>query len=322
MKRFLQSGIGAAMIWVAVSLTMAAVLAPRAYHGGKLLAAAGEKHELPGWLESLAGSCGRAEIDRYFDRCLLFAALVLLPFLLSRLKRIGRDTGGATDRYVRFPPWSVALQIATGCVIAGGLLGLTGMLLDFTGAYELKSNLPDAGKLVRKALIPAVAAPLVEEWLFRGVLLGLWLRFARPAIAVLGTSLVFAFLHFLNPPDGMEIAAPGHPLAGFELLGKMLLHFADPLFFVTDFATLAAVGMILAWARLRTGALWFSIGLHAGWVFAFKGFNLFYRAVEPHALRPWGIGDSIRSGLLPMLALVLTALVCRQALRPFSRASQ
>ena len=91
---------------------------------------------------------------------------------------------------------------------------------------------------------------------------------------------------------------------------------------MTEFATLFAVGMILAWARLRTGALWFSIGLHAGWVLAFKTFNLLYVAVVPHPLRPWGIGESLKSGLLPLLTLALTALVCQFALRPFSRASR
>jgi membrane protease YdiL (CAAX protease family) len=322
LKRFLQSGIGAALIWVAASLTLAAAIAPWAYQGGKWLAEVAAVRELPGWLESVAGSCERAELDRYFDRSLLFSALVLLPFLLRRVRRIGRENGGVPDVRVRFPGASVAAQIAIGCVIAGGLLAVMGVLLDLAGAYQMKTNLPETGKFLRKALIPAVAAPLVEEWLFRGVLLGLWLRFARPAFAALGTSLVFAFLHFLKPPDGFEIADPTHLLAGFGLLGKILLHFTDPLFFVTDFATLFVVGLILAWARLRTGALWFSIGLHAGWVLAFKGFNLLYRGVESHELRPWGIGESLKSGMLPLLMLGLTALVCHYALKPFSRASR
>jgi len=322
LKRFLQSGIGAALFWVAASLTMAAVLAPWAYQGGKWLAALAETRELAGWIESLAGSCGRAELDRYFDRSLLFSALVLLPFLLRRIRQIGRTEGLPPQPRVRYPASSVAAQLTLGCLIAAGLLGVMGLLLDLAGAYAMRPDPPEPGKFLRKALITAVAASLVEEWLFRGLLLGLWLRFARPAFAVVGTSLVFAFLHFLKPPEGFEIATSGHPLAGFDLLGKILLHFTDPRFFVTDFATLFVVGLILAWARLRTGALWFSIGLHAGWVFAFKGFNLLYQAVELHPLRPWGIGESLKSGMLPLLILALTALVCRPALRRLTRASR
>ncbi len=171
------------------------------------------------------------------------------------------------------------------------------------------------GKMISKILIPAVAAPLVEEWLFRGLLLGLWLRIAKPATACIGTSLIFAFVHFLKPPDGTVIADPTSALAGFELLGGILLHFTNPEFFVTDFATLFVVGLILAASRLRTGALWFAIGLHAGWIIAFKACNLLLDPQKDHALYPWFIGDSPRTGLLPLLALGLTAWLCHIALR-------
>jgi hypothetical protein len=83
--------------------------------------------------------------------------------------------------------------------------------------------------------------------------------------------------------------------------------------------------MILAWGRLQTGALWFSIGLHAGWIAAFKGFSILHRAVPDHALRPWGVGDSLRAGLIPMFALAVTALICYFALKfftPSNRASR
>ena len=309
-------------MWVMAALLMAAVLTPWVYQGGKWLAAVAEVRELPGVIESLAGSCGRAEIDRFYDRALLFSALVLLPLLLRRIRALRRERNVEPAPRVAFSWPAVLLQVFTGLLVAAGLLMLLGVLLDAAGAYALKEELPRAGKFLSKAVVPAVAAPLVEEWLFRGLLLGLWLRFAKPWSAALGTSLVFAVLHFLKPPDGYEIVEPGHPLAGFELLGKILLHFTQPEFFVTEFATLFAVGMILAWARLRTGALWFSIGLHAGWVLAFKTFNLLYVAVVPHPLRPWGIGESLKSGLLPLLTLALTALVCQFALRPFSRASR
>jgi uncharacterized protein len=322
MRRFIQSEIGAALLWVVGALLLAAVLTPWAYQGGKWLAAYGEANELPALLEGLAASCGRAKIGRFFDRCLLFSALLLLPVLLWRIRRLRSDTLALADERVRLSWRSAAAQVVTGCIIAGGILWGLGFILDLAGAYTPKINPPAPGKLLVKIILPAVAAPLVEEWVFRGLLLGLWLRFAKPAAACIGTSLVFAFVHFLKPPDGSVIADPAHALAGFELLGKILLHFTEPLFFITDFATLLVVGLILAWARVRTGALWFSIGLHAGWVAAFKAFNLLYREVENHPLRPWGVGDSLRSGVLPLLALGATALVCHFALKRFSRASR
>lgn len=323
LKRFFQSEPGAVLLWVLCSLMLAAMLTPWIYQGGKWLAATAELRELPALVESVAGSCGRAEIGRFFDRALLFSALLLLPGLLWRTKRL-RILSANPEPDVRTPlPWGQVLtQLLTAGVIAGGFLWGMSAILHEAGAFIPKDKPLEAGKLFSKVVVPAVVAPLIEEWLFRGLLLGLWLRFTKPAAACIGTSLVFAFVHFLNLPDGVVIADPTHVMAGFELLGKILLHFADPLFFVTDFATLLVVGLILAWARLRTGALWFSIGLHAGWVAAFKLFNLLYQKVPAHPLRPWGVGDSLRAGLLPLLALAITAIVCHFVLQRFSRASR
>ena len=82
----------------------------------------------------------------------------------------------------------------------------------------------------------------------------------------------------------------------------------------------AVFGLILAWARVRTGALWFSIGLHAGWIFTFKGFNKLYQDVPNHPLQPWGVGEDLRSGFLPVVTLLATALICHFVLRLFEPA--
>lgn len=309
------------MAWVACSLALAAVISPWLYQAGKHLALTAETSDLPVFLEWLGDACGRAKFGRYFNRAMLFSALLLLPLLFRRIRRVRSAAGfGAMDSWSRLSWSSVAVQIAIGCVVAGGMLWGIGAILETAGAYVPKASAPAFGKLVLKVLLPATAASLLEEWLFRGILLGLWLRVARPAAACLGSALLFAFLHFLEPPAGTVIANPDHAFAGFQLLGKILLHFTDPLFFATDFATLLVVGLILAWARVRTGSLWFSIGLHAGWVIVFKAFNLFYQAVPGHALRPWGVGESLRSGILPLVTLGITAAICHFALRPFSPA--
>lgn len=299
------------------ALVLAAAIVPWVYQAGKSVAdtiLASDSHTV---LEEFAKSSQRAKFGRYYSRSLIFSAVILLPFLYWRIQQIRRTTGYVKE--VRAPfCWKVALAqglIAFG--IAAGLLWGTGMALEMAGAYTLNPDPPSLGKFLKKIVIPTLAAPLVEEWLIRGVLLGLWLRLAKPFAACLGTSLFFAFIHFLDPPAGSVISNPTSPFAGFELLGKILLHLTEPRFIVTDFATLLAIGMVLSWARLRTGALWFSIGLHAGWIFAFKGFNLVHQTVEGHPLRPWGVGESLRSGLVPLLTLALTALLCHFVMRAF-----
>lgn len=305
------------MLWVLSALLLAAVIVPWVYQAGVWLAGLAAAKDLSGPLEWLGAACGRAKFGRFFSRSLMFSAVVFLPVLFRRIRaiRAGHDETGVPMTRV---PWkSALLQIAVGCLIAGGMLWALGMILEGLGVYGPAKHAPGIGSFLRKVLVFAVIAPLVEESMFRGVLLGLWLKFARPLAACVGTSLVFAFVHFLDPPSGSIIANPASPLAGFELLGKILLHFTEPRFFATDFASLFGIGMILAWARVRTGALWFSIGLHAGWIVAFKGFNLLYSSVRAHPLHPWGVGDTLRSGLLPLLTLGLTAVICHFVLRRF-----
>ncbi len=317
LKRFFQSEAGAAVLWVLSSLLLASILAPWVYQGGKALAAAATSRELPGILEWLGGACGKSKFARFYSRSLSFSALIFLPFLYRRIRQLRASEQG-TNSTIAIAHWkSSPVQILTGLVISGGLLWGLVMILQALGVYAPDPHPPKLPKFLAAVLIPTVAASLIEEWMFRGLLLGLWLKSSRPLMACVGTSLLFAFLHFLEPPVGFAIHDPSAPTAGFELLGRVLFHFTDPQFFVTDFATLFVVGMILAWARLRTGALWFSIGLHAGWVLVFKICNLLYVDVLDHPLHPWGVGKNIRSGLLPMITLGLTALLCHIVLRRF-----
>ena len=318
MKRFFQSEAGAAVLWVLSSLLLAALIAPWVYQGGKAFAAAAATHELGGILEWLGAACGRSKFGRYFSRSLSFSALVFLPLLFHRIRKLRTNQPSPECVLIKMPWKSVFPQLLTGCVIAGSMLWALTLVLESLGAYTPILHPPRTGKFLAGVLIPGVAASLAEETLFRGILLGIWLKSARPLSACVGTSLFFAFVHFLEPPPG-SLVNPASPLAGFELLGKILFHFTEPRFFVTDFATLFLVGMILAWARIRTRSLWFSIGLHSGWVMAFKSCNLLYTDVAVHPLRPWGVGDNIRSGLLPLLMLGLTAVICHYVLRYFER---
>jgi membrane protease YdiL (CAAX protease family) len=317
LKRFYQSGAGAVVLWVASSLVVAAVLAPHLYQLGMDLAAAAATRELPAALEWLGRKCARADFDRYFNRSLIISAVGLLPLLLRRMRGLKSAEGEAGKACASGSWQSAATQILVGCVIAGAMLWLMGMLLVEFGAYAPRSNPVRPDRLLVKAFVPAAVVALLEEWLFRGIVLTIWLRFARPFAACLGTSLLFAIVHFLKLPDNAVISNPASTLAGFELLGKVLLHFTNPQFFVTDFATLFFIGMILAWARVRTEALWFSIGLHAGWIMALKSFNMVFKGISGSALHPWGVGDSLRSGVFPLVTLGLTAVLCHVALRWF-----
>lgn len=94
-----------------------------------------------------------------------------------------------------------------------------------------------------RALVPAllfvlgavVMAPVVEETLYRGLLLRAMLRRMSPAAAVLVSSLVFATVHFLGDPNAFR-----------------------------TIPALTALGVVLAVKALRTDSLSVPILVHAG----------------------------------------------------------
>ena len=313
----MRSEIGAAVIWVISSFVLGAALAPWLYQAGKALGDATLAGDFSRLIESVGGSCRRAGFGRYFNRALMLSALVLLPFLLQRLRFLRGDGGNAAKRLWQKLPWKTAvMQTLVGCLIAIGVLWGFASLLESMGYFAASGKPVAIGRVLSQVLVPAVGVSLVEEWLFRGLLLGLWLRYARPLTACIGASLLFAALHFVEPPQGWRVLDPTHWLAGFSLLGGVLAHFTCGIFILAEFIPMLAVGLALAWARLRSGALWLPIGLHIGWIIALKFFTMthhFVAAKKPNEL--WlGVGD-LRTGLLPLGALAVTVVFCHFAIK-------
>ena len=99
---------------------------------------------------------------------------------------------------------------------------------------DLKDH-KDAATVVLFILGAVVFAPLVEELLFRGVLLRSLLRKMDPAAAVLLSAVIFALVHYVGDPNTLPFLP-----------------------------ALAALGAVLAVTALRTGDLSMSIFIHAG----------------------------------------------------------
>ncbi|WAC19687.1 CPBP family intramembrane metalloprotease [Luteolibacter sp. SL250] len=314
--RFLKSEAGAVVVWLIGTIVLAAGLFPWIYAAGQALAAHAAGRELAPIWESIGRSAERADLGTYFSRSLYAAVLLLLPWLIIRMRRIRNQSRAAAppDAPQRMPWKTRLVHLASAIVLAAGMLWLLGGALRMAGAFAADPDPASLSRIISKALAPAFFAAVIEEWLFRGLLLGIWLRILRPRRALLTVSFIFAFVHFLAPPDGSDIADPAAPLAGFRMLGLIFGHFLDPRFIAAEFLALFTVGLILGATRLRTGSLWFPIGLHAGWIFAFKSFNMVHIELES-PLRPLWIGDSLRSGLLPLATLLVTAMICHFTLR-------
>jgi hypothetical protein len=118
------------------------------------------------------------------------------------------------------------------------------------------------------------------------------------------SSAVYSAAHFLQNTDQL---GPVRWYSGLTLLLEMFRH-GPPL--IPAFLTLFIVGACLALAYQRTGALYFSIGLHAGWIFWLKSYKLITQPTQGANLALWGT-DRLVDGWLPVaiLALVLCGML-------------
>jgi membrane protease YdiL (CAAX protease family) len=334
--RILNSDVTKLLAYFVSCFLLAALISPWIYNAGMFLAEFTENGTENEFLDWLGGKARNAEFPTFFKRCLLLSALLLLVPLVFSL-RLSRKPASLRDSPWSFylPPHAVAgtqgqplrnpplgwLQLITGFLLAAGLLFGMGLILIAAGWFRWEEG-ANWGEALKKATTTAIFASVAEELLFRGALLGIFLRAFRPFWAITLLSVLFALLHFLQPsdtlaifdrsnpiPDGATYINPEGSLAGFELLRLLGLRFLDPLPFLYEFATLTVVGLILAFARYATSSLWLPIGIHAGWVFAFRLFGKVTDRGERDPSLELYIGANLKEGLIPLATLTVTAVL-------------
>jgi membrane protease YdiL (CAAX protease family) len=237
-----------------------------------------------------------SDFDRFFNRSLLLAALLLLLPMMrwTGLKRF-TDFGLESNRLW----WR---DLLAGFALTAVFVGALGVCLIARGAYVLKQHLPL--NVLPQLLVSSLAVAVVEETFFRGAILGFLRRSMPTGVALLLTSLLFAIVHFLKPPDGIPTEVTWH--SGFDLLPTLLFRFVDPVLVLSAGVTLFVLGLLLGFCVTRTSSLWLPIGLHAGLVFSKMGFNkLTKRSVD---LLPW-FGSDLTVGIGAILLLCFLWLV-------------
>ena len=345
--RVLRSDAGKLVLYIISCFLLAALTCPWAYNAGTLLGELTEKHSYNWLIDSLGEYARNASFADYFKRSLLGSALLLLlPLLFSMRLRVEPAPLHDSPWSAYLPPREVSppygqplrrsrwgpFQLVGGCVLAAGLLLGMGWLLLSMGWFSLKDPAP-WDRAWKQAIAPSIAASFLEETVFRGVLLGIFLRTFRPCLAIILISMIFASLHFLQPPDDIAVFVqgqtappgavsiePGSTLSGFQLLHAITLRFQNLEIVLFEFLSLFAVGLTLAYARLATASLWLPIGLHMGWIFAYTSFShIATRAQDLDASVHYLIGSNLKEGLVPLFTFGVTALLVVLFVRIFPK---
>lgn len=323
MRRFLRNDVTKVIATLALIFILAAALVPQLYNFGQFLGEVTEGKTVNPLVDSLGESARNAGYDRYFNRSLYLATLLLLPFVLPLL---GNSQPGGRKR----GPWSFALppraiavrrgqplepsagyywEILSGFILASTLLVATGIFAVSMGFFVWAQEL-NLAKTVPMAFATGMGIALLEEIVFRGILLGIFLRTFRPVVAIISVAFIFALLHYLRPPAGV---IPDHPetlAAGFQFLGLIVARLFTSELVAQQFITLFAAGLLLGACRYRTSSLWLPIGLHGGWLFALRLFeNLTLASSETISWKNYLMGDRLSEGFLPLGTLGLTAII-------------
>jgi len=295
-------------LYAAGSVCLGAAVAPFLFNAGQALAEVTASKQTNDLLDRIAHLCRGATFPQFYQASLLAAAaLLFLPWAASlhRGERLPPRRGQAL-RALRTGP----LHLLAGLGFAFGQFIVVGIALTQAGSFAWRDPLTVDTAGLLKLLLGAMFWVIVQELLFRGMILGVFLRAMRPIAAILVMGLLFAIVRFLQPPPGLDVADDEASRAGFELLADTLSRGLDPLVLVGGILPLVALGAVLGYARFRTASLWLPIGLHAGWVCANA---LFVTAAAPlHRPDPIATalaGESLFNGVIPLTAILFTGLL-------------
>lgn len=215
---------------------------------------------------------------------------------------IGVGTTAVLARFEHRSPLSYGLadrralaRLAMGLCVGVAVFGILLVVLMLCGAIRFEAGHRNALDVLSWGLFWLACysgVALSEEVLFRGYLLSTLTVGLGPFVATIVTSLLFGLAHLSN---GLE-----SPMA---VINAVLF------------------GAVLAWSVLRSGSLWWAIGLHAGWDWtesyvagaSDSGIRATGRLMTalPHGSVLWSGGAAGPEGsLMMLLPMSLTAIIC------------
>jgi CAAX protease family protein len=254
------------------------------------------------WPELLSG---RVPFSRVFNRAFMIAGIIV--FILGR--RVIFPARLKTLLSVRSAnSWR---NLLTGWGLGVVSIALLVMLMSVADIFTPFFRLTWAESVSRvvSALFAGIFTGVLEEVFFRGILfLGL-LQQGWTLRAYFLANLFYSLVHFVKPGENYFLNGVD-PFAGFRHLLTTFEPLLDPAPLVPGILGLLLIGMVLSYALERTGTLYLSIGLHAGWVFSLKVIRVFGDFTRDDL--GWAFGSTnpkIVSGVVTWLGILLVAIV-------------
>jgi membrane protease YdiL (CAAX protease family) len=247
----------------------------------------------------------RFPFPRIFDRTVMATLLIAMLFAARDLKLISLMAKG----FVHLPRRSIRYAVRGFIVAMIAIAILLGLAIAFGGRT---ADIGAAIALVPKYLLAAIAIAFIEEAFFRAFLLGGMRGDFSDRVALIASATIYALAHLVRSPARFYVTGY-QPTAGLVTLAHSIDQFKDPAIAIPTLIGLFLLGIVLGEAYILTGSVYFSIGLHCGFVL---GAKMWPKIILNRAAIPWWIAGGGAIPLIGGAAAWLIAIAIFAMLRP------
>ncbi|MFZ2061197.1 MAG: CPBP family glutamic-type intramembrane protease [Candidatus Binatus sp.] len=250
----------------------------------------------------------RYPFPRIFDRTVMATLLIAMLFSARDLNLVPLLRRGfkhplaiSIARAIRgFGVAMLSIAILFGLALAVGGGGV--------GDHEA------AAALIPKYFLSAIAIAFIEEAFFRAFLLGGMARDFGNRIALIASAAIYAIAHLVRSPARFYVTGY-QPAAGLITLAHSIDQFKDPGIAIPALIGLFLLGIVLGEAYILTGSVYFSIGLHCGFVL---GAKMWPKIILNRAAIPWWIAGGGAIPLIGGATAWVIAIAILATLRPIA----
>lgn len=243
---------------------------------------------------------------RIFDRTVMATLLIAMLFSVRDLNLVT-----LLRRGFKHPVAASVVRAIRGFVVAMLAIAiLFGLALAVGGGGV--SDHQAAAALIPKYFLSAIAIAFIEEAFFRAFLLGGMRNDFGERVALIASAAIYAIAHLVRSPARFYVTGY-EPAAGLATLAHSVDQFTTPSIAIPTLIGLFLLGIVLGEAYILTGSVYFSIGLHCGFVL---GAKMWPKIILNRAAIPWWIAGGGAIPLIAAPAAWVIAIAIFAALRP------
>ena len=231
----------------------------------------------------------RFPFPRIFDRTVMATLLLAMLFAVR-----GLNLGALLSKGFQNPATESAARVLRGLAVSFCAIAIL-FALALTVGGGGSGGFGAVASRVPGYILSAIAIAIIEEGFFRAFLLGGMRNDFRNIGALLASSAFYALAHLVRSPAHFYVTQY-EPTAGLVTLAHSMDQLIHPASAIPTLIGLFLLGIVLGEAFLLTGSVYFSIGLHCGFVL---GAKLWPKIILNRTAIPWWIAGT---GPVPLIA--------------------